>query len=148
MNKKRAVIFDVDGTLAHMSGRISRHGKKAAPYLDNDAYDDDIDPQLKLMNNIIKNNGEHEILIVSGRKDSSYQTLVKWLNDNEINFDSIHMRRADDNRKDSIVKKEIYENHIKNKYNIDIVFDDRDQVVDMWRNELGLKCFQVQDGNF
>ena len=29
-----------------------------------------------------------------------------------------------------------------------MVFDDRNQVVDMWRNGLGLQCFQVADGNF
>ena len=29
-----------------------------------------------------------------------------------------------------------------------VVFDDRNQVVDMWRNELKLTCFQVAEGNF
>ena len=30
---------------------------------------------------------------------------------------------------------------------VDMVFDDRNQVVDMWRKN-GLTCFQVADGNF
>ena len=31
--------------------------------------------------------------------------------------------------------------------NVDMVFDDRQQVVDMWRAN-GLTCFQVAEGNF
>jgi hypothetical protein len=57
------------------------------------------------------------------------------------------MRKTDDNRKDCIVKKEIYETFIKDKYNVLFVMDDRNQVVNMWR-EQGLTCFQVADGNF
>ena len=33
------------------------------------------------------------------------------------------------------------------KDNVAMVFDDRNQVVDMWRQN-GLTCFQVADGNF
>ena len=57
------------------------------------------------------------------------------------------MGNADDSRKDSIVKQEIYEMCIKDKYNVLFVLDDRDQVVNMWR-EQGLKCLQVAEGNF
>ena len=45
-------------------------------------------------------------------------------------------------------KYDIYNNHIKDNWNIISVFDDRNQVVDMWRNGLRLQCFQVADGNF
>ena len=38
-------------------------------------------------------------------------------------------------------------NHINGKYNVLGVFDDRDQVVSVWRS-LGLTCFQVNWGNF
>ena len=56
------------------------------------------------------------------------------------------MRPKDDYRKDSLVKKEIYNNELS-KYNVLFVYDDRNQVVDMWR-ELGVKVFQVEPGNF
>ena len=45
-------------------------------------------------------------------------------------------------------KYDIYNNYIAPRYNVKYVFDDRNQVVDMWRNGLGLTCFQVADGNF
>ena len=57
------------------------------------------------------------------------------------------MRKTGDNRKDAIVKREIYETHIKDKYQVDYVLYDRNQVVEMWRS-LGLTCLQVADGDF
>jgi hypothetical protein len=58
------------------------------------------------------------------------------------------MRRAGDRRKDTVVKREIYERHIAGHYTVRVVFDDRDQVVRLWRDELNLPCFQVAWGNF
>jgi hypothetical protein len=51
------------------------------------------------------------------------------------------------NRKDAIMKEELYRQHIEGKYNIKFVLDDRQQVVDMWRG-LGLTVFQVDEGDF
>lgn len=144
--KKKAIIFDIDGTLAHMNGRIARLGKKAAPFLDKEAYDDDVDEHVHFMNHLLQ--GQFKIIICSGRKDSSREVTEKWLNDNGIAHDELFMRKHGDNRKDSIVKREIYETLIEPNYDVYLVFDDRDQVVDMWRNELGLKTFQVAEGNF
>ena len=79
--------------------------------------------------------------------DKCKDQTVKWLQDNHIPFDQIHMRKTNDFRSDSIVKEEIYNEHIKDKYNVISVFDDRNQTVAKWR-ELGLLTFQVADGNF
>jgi hypothetical protein len=58
------------------------------------------------------------------------------------------MRKNNDQRKDSIIKFELFENHIKDKYYVELVVDDRQQVVDMWRRKLGLTCLQVDYGDF
>ena len=57
------------------------------------------------------------------------------------------MRKNGYNKKDSIVKKEIFDEYIKDKYYVEFILDDRNQVVDMWR-EMGLTCLQVAEGNF
>jgi hypothetical protein len=57
------------------------------------------------------------------------------------------MRKYGDFRQDSIVKQEIYEQLIAPDYDILCVLDDRQQVVDMWR-EIGLTCLQVAPGDF
>jgi hypothetical protein len=65
-----------------------------------------------------------------------------------IYFDEIFMRPEGNNEKDSVIKKRLFEQHIRGKYYVDFVLDDRDQVVKMWRHELGLPCLQVAEGNF
>jgi hypothetical protein len=58
------------------------------------------------------------------------------------------MRDTGDTRKDSVLKKELYEAHVKGHYFVNFVLDDRNQVVDIWRLELGLPCLQVNYGDF
>jgi hypothetical protein len=53
------------------------------------------------------------------------------------------MRTPKDRRKDTIVKKEIYKREIEDKFSVRGVFDDRDCVVDLWRLDLKLPCYQV-----
>ena len=85
---------------------------------------------------------------MSGRDGVCEPETTKWLNDNEIPYDAMFMRAANDSRKDSIVKKELFEQFVRDHLAIEFVLDDRDQVVDMWRNELGLKVLQVAPGDF
>lgn len=58
------------------------------------------------------------------------------------------MREAGNNEKDSIIKRRLFDTYIKDKYDIQFVLDDRNQVVDMWRKDLGLCCLQVDYGDF
>ena len=58
------------------------------------------------------------------------------------------MRGAGDNRKDDEVKYDMYNYGVKGRYRVHYVLDDRQQVVDMWRNKCGLTCFQVAPGDF
>ena len=58
------------------------------------------------------------------------------------------MRRRDDSRKDSVVKRELFDAHIRGRYFVELVLDDRDQVVSLWRRDLGLTCLQVDYGDF
>ena len=60
---------------------------------------------------------------------------------------TLFMRAEGNNEPDHKVKKEMYYNHIVNDYNVKLVIDDRNQVVEMWR-KLGLHCRQVAPGNF
>ncbi len=133
----KAVIFDLDGTLAHMSGR--------SPYdytrVHEDAVDEDVRRILWALQEFF------EVLIVSGRKADCIDLTRQWLENQSIYPRAIFMRQTGDYRDDAIVKYEIFRNHIAPNYNTVAVFDDRNRVVDMWRR-IGLKCFQVQEGDF
>ena len=58
------------------------------------------------------------------------------------------MRATGDKRKDTIVKKEIWDNHIYGKYNVFLAIDDRPSVVRMWRQDVGIPVLQVNDIEF
>jgi hypothetical protein len=57
------------------------------------------------------------------------------------------MRAAKDNRRDDVVKRELYKRHVRDHFDVLFVLDDRTQVVRMWRSR-GLVCFQVAPGDF
>lgn len=57
------------------------------------------------------------------------------------------MREQDNTEKDSIVKRRLFEENVRGKHFIEYVLDDRNQVVEMWR-DMGLICLQVAEGNF
>lgn len=134
-----AVICDIDGTLAHMVNR--------GPYDTSKYLDDKKDDLVHWAFARLSAEGGTRI-ICSGRSDEFRTDTEQWLAANGISYDLLLMRRAGDVRKDSIVKRELYEQSIQGKYNVRLVLDDRNQVVDMWRDELGLKCFQVAPGDF
>ena len=146
----KCIIVDIDGTLALINGRN--------PYDDTLIHTDkpnkyivDIVNRFKRLYDYewVSSNGRinNRIILMSGRMDKCRNQTEKWLKDNIIPYDILYMRKTDDFRQDSIVKKELYEEHIKGKYYVEAVFDDRDQVVKMWRDE-GLVCCQVYYRNF
>lgn len=138
-DREEAIIVDVDGTLAHITDGRS-------PYDASRAMNDKLDDAVGIITAMAYQN-DYKVIIVTGRSADHKQVTVDWLSENGIEYDEIYTRESKDNRKDSIVKREIYENFIEPKYNIKFVLDDRNQVVDMWRS-LGLKCLQVAEGNF
>lgn len=133
-----AVIFDIDGTLAHMDGR--------GPFDWDRVGQDDVDEVIRNILFMYQDRG-FKILIFTGRDGICEQKTKDWLTFHAIRYDGLFIRAAGDNRKDSIVKRELLDAHVKGKYYIECVFDDRDQVVQMWR-DLGFKCFQVANGDF
>ncbi len=133
-----AIIVDMDGTLAHMGDR--------SPYDVMEAMSDTVNFAVQRLTDAMHDDAH--ILIVTGRDGSGRDIVVNWLEHHAVRYSACWSRAAGDNRKDSIVKREIYDRHIRGKYNILFVLDDRDQVVNMWRNELGLQCFQVAEGDF
>lgn len=145
------IIVDIDGTLAHMTGRL--------PYdytlVHTDVVDEDVANIVRryAQRNIMEPTTDTYIIIVTGRDDTCKDVTLKWLADNNIPFDEFYMRDhtlVDENGNkldDTIIKKAIYDEMIKPRFNVRFVLDDRDRVVKMWRKE-GLKVLQVAEGDF
>nr|WP_296764009.1 AAA family ATPase [Rhodococcus sp. (in: high G+C Gram-positive bacteria)] len=139
LGKPLTYIFDIDGTLAHM-------GDRRSPYDYTQVHLDEPDEHVVEIAKTLWESG-FVILVVSGRDASCYKATEEWLTSNGIGYNKLLMRGDNDKRPDFKVKYDIFDRHIRNNYHILGVFDDRKQVIDMWR-ALGLKCFQVQEGNF
>lgn len=135
----KAIICDLDGTLALMNGRNPFDAERCE-------HDTLNEPVGNLLRNYKKLG--YQILLVSGREEQFKPQTLLFLEKHAIAFDALIMRKTKDFRKDAIIKTEIYNEQIKDNYFIEFVLDDRNQVVDMWRKELGLPCFQVFYGDF
>ncbi len=159
MNPKlpTAVLCDLDGTLALLNGRN--------PY-DASTCEDDV-PNIPVIESLkLYYKAGYKIIFCSGREDK-YEAQTRTFIETYCtidNFDTprdrdwipitkpieykLYMRKSNDFRKDAIIKEEIFESKIRDKYNVLLVLDDRTQVCELWRDKLGLTCFQVAPGDF
>lgn len=135
---RKAVVFDIDGTLAHM---IARN-----PYDWHKVGTDILDPHVTRMLLAYARDG-YAIILVSGRDGSCRQQTMDWIVSNGLPVNLLFMRKAGDMRKDTIVKEEIFFDNIAPFYNVEAVFDDRPSVVRMW-HDIGMrKVIAVADQN-
>ena len=144
-------IFDLDGTLADISHRlhfIEGNKKDWDAFYDACSEDIPIKKTISLLINLYY--ADNNIIILSGRSDAVKEKTMKWLKDNlSVVFFTLYMRKTGDHRPDVEVKQEWLDEWLKHhkKEEISIVFEDRKQVVDMWRKNK-IVCYQVANGNY
>lgn len=131
-------IFDIDGTIAKMKDRSPFEWHRVGE-------DDPIEHVIDTLIHLSKNYG---VVFMSGRDEVCRNETEVWITRHTgIEKPTLFMRPQNDQRKDSIIKQELFDKYIKDKYYVVGVFDDRDQVVKVWR-DMGLICFQCNYGNF
>lgn len=139
----RAVVFDMDGTLANLGGRN--------PYDYSTVLNDGLNENIAELARGYAARGM-EVIVFSGREDCSYNDTLEWLNKHDIPVSNLYMRRTGDKRKDSVIKRELIEAHLVDKFFVESWIDDRKQVVDMVRATYGHQnptiCLQVDYGDF
>lgn len=137
-NLPKAIMCDLDGTLASMVGR--------SPFDWSRVGEDDVNEFL--LEQLKELSKKYVIILASGRDEGQCRKITEeWLKRHSVPYTHLYMRPSDDSRRDDIVKEEIYRKNIEGKYNVVVVFDDRNRVVQKWR-EMGLTCYQVAEGNF
>lgn len=139
-NLPHVFIFDVDGTLANMSpdrGPFEWHKV---------GLDSVNEPVAATLRGLLAQG--KSVKVFSGRSEECRQETQAWLDEHVAPGLELHMRPAKDNRGDHLVKLDLFNEQIRDKFHVSAVYDDRDQVVDLWRRKLGLPTFQVADGNF
>ena len=141
MAMRECVIFDLDGTFAFLGDRSPTMPAKPSTTRSTR-------PSNSSTRRSARGKPKTAILLVSGREDRWRAETERWLERHGVDVRRTLHAQAGDRRKDTVVKREIYERHIAGKYTVRVVFDDRDQVVRLWRDELDLPCFQVAWGDF
>jgi predicted kinase len=135
----RAVICDIDGTLASMNGR--------SPYAWDKVSSDTPVANIVDLVRLLHDAGV-VVLYVSGRDGVCFDQTRSWLDTHVQVPGELFMRAAGDTRSDAVVKRELFDAHIRGRFDVRWVLDDRDRVVRVWRDEIGLTCLQVAPGDF
>ena len=154
---KDTYIFDLDGTIANIDARrelcAKPNGKMDFKKFFDPANIDLDQPNQPVIDTLKQlHNAGFMIVIFSGRSKATKDATKKWLAKFDVPFNVLKMRPTSHPfayMKDDKLKQhwldDIFPGDQKNR--IVAVFDDRDQVVDMWRSN-DIACFQVAPGNF
>jgi hypothetical protein len=140
-----ALLVDLDGTLAIIGDRD--------PYDASRAEVDLLNEQVAwvarswLFEGGPTRREDRAVVLVSGRQEKDRAPTERWLRRHGVTYDALRLRATGDVRNDAVVKRELYEQHVRGRVNVVLVIDDRQRVVDMWR-ALGLQCWQVAPGDF
>lgn len=86
------------------------------------------------------------IFICTGRNEKFRKRTEDWLKKYDIPASQLWMRPDNNTESDAIVKKRMLD-AIQRTCNVIAVFDDREKVVNMWR-ENGILCCQVAKGEY
>ena len=142
-----AWLCDIDGTLALKGDRSPYDWAKVG-------LDEPNKPVITVARALAARSG---LIFMSGRMEQCREETRTWLHTFACDHNCLPrcframpllMRKDGDMRPDQIVKRELFERHVQGLYEVEGVLDDRDRVVRMWREELGLTCLQVAPGAF
>jgi hypothetical protein len=141
---RKAILVDIDGTVAT---HYDENGNQTREHHDYKLVGTDlpVQPIIDLVA-MYEDRGYH-IIVMSGRMDHCREETIQWLINHNIEFDELFMRKFKDFRPDDVVKSELFDECVEGIFDIEIVLDDRDRVVRMWRDR-GLRVLQVADGDF
>lgn len=125
--KPKAIILDIDGTIALTNGRSH------FDYTDEVLTDTPRIDVIELVDTYANTLGA-EIICVSGREDSCRYATQQWLDIHCVENTGLFMRKAGDTRCDTVVKEEIFWAHIDLFYNVIAAFDDRPRIIRKWKD--------------
>jgi len=163
---KGTLFCDIDGTIADLTHRrvyVATKPKNWPAFERGIAHDLPIPLVIGVVREL--HAAGWTVVMCTGRGAQNRGVTEDWLNRFNVPYDALYTRALheyDENgdvklsrkgkpmgdyRRDDIVKAELLAKARADGHDPDIVFDDRDQVVAMWRRE-GVPCIQVAEGDF
>lgn len=128
-DKPDCIIVDMDGTLA-----FNLSGRSFFDDIDMIKYDTPLLATVSILR-AMKMTGTCNIFIVTGRSEKSREATEVWLAENNIPFDKVFMREEGDFSHSNDFKQKVYEDNIKNNYNVLFVLDDDTKCMKMYQDQ-------------
>ena len=148
---KRIILCDIDGTLATIGDRAKILEKDKLTEKEYDEFNAQSESSscIEDIANIVRNlkDSETKIYLITAREKKWKKITQSWLKLNEIPYDNLLMRNDGDKNSDADVKLKIVKEYVNPK-RVWFVLEDRDDVVQMYREDLGLTCLQVNKGDY
>lgn len=144
----KAIIFDVDGTLANVDPYIhyirnihnSPNFKKDFDKFHSESINAEPNEEVvEMLNKAFFD--QHHVLVVTSRNESWRGVTSYWLAKNDIGHHALYMRKDNDFRPDYEVKKDILLN-IKKHWNVIHAVDDNPSVLRLW-HEYGIETTKI-----
>lgn len=133
------ILCDLDGTLALMNDEKNSR----SPYDWKRVGEDAVCPAVShILHQMQSGYESRPVILVSGRDEVCRSETEAWLEKHEIKYEALFMRPAGDMRKDIIIKREIFDREIRDKYDVLFVLDDRISVCRQW-HQLGLRLLRL-----
>ena len=149
--KSRYIVFDIDGTISDATHRLQFAYMKEWDKFNEMAVQD---PVIVKMADLMRCIGWMEnVILCTGRSEKFRYVTQDWLKDAELDasYEDLLMRPEGDFRPDYEVKLELLERRFGGKEgvlrNVWLAIDDRDQVVEAFRN-YGLTVLQPANGGY
>ena len=149
MIKKQTIIFDVDGTIADVEHRRHFVSQKPADwksFRNSTVFDTPVQWVCDIAKRFIAQ-GDN-VAFFSARNESersiTEKQISEWIGEGH---QGLFLRPDGDFRRDDEFKSDLADKFEEIGGKIDLVFDDRNQVVEMWRQR-GTTVVQVADGDF
>ena len=146
---KTTIIIDLDGTLCNSGHRqhyaVAKDWAQFHGCLMQDEPNADVQGLIAAL-------PENWTRIALTARPEPYRTqTIEWLLSHGIAIDTLLMRPANDFNSDTIVKPALLNRHFGSHevalQHVAFILDDRDAIVEAWRN-LGYRCWQVQPGGY
>lgn len=144
MKKEKAIIVDIDGTIADATHRLPliKDGNR-----DWEAFFDAMVDDTYIQGSWLRVLEETEkvgmvrlpyIIFLTGRRDTHVKHTRDWLKENlgtllDDEDYMVIMRRNGDTREDTDMKSEAYEKYIRPHFEVVMAFEDRPRIIKMWQ---------------
>lgn len=143
--KRPAIIVDIDGTVADLTHRL-HHLETPGKKRDWDSFyaTQELDtPMPKTIEFVKDKSKDHSVLFITGRPDDYAGVTKDWLDSHfpGLNYE-LYMRS--DYTPPAEYKKSVYNNLIKDRYQVVLALDDDQENLDMF-SSLGIRAIKPLD---